>query len=217
MIGDKIRVSEAHVRAADTLYSHLEQSFNQPDVKLVLAICGESGSGKSELAVALQDRLKKEHVSSVIFQQDDYFRYPPLTNAKLREKNISQVGPQEVNLKLLDEHLSQFKQKEKNIKKPLVNYEQDAFGEEIFYMEKTPIAIVEGTYTCSLKNIDVRIFIDRIYSDTRKDRLTRAREEQNDFLEQVLEIEHKIIRTYKANADFIVDDSFLVKKVENEI
>ena len=64
-----------------------------------------------------------------------------------------------------------------------------------------------------LKNIHQHIFIDRIYIDTRDSRKQRAREEQNEFLEKILEIEHKIISSHKPMADLIVMSEYGVAPV----
>ena len=45
--------------------------------------------------------------------------------------------------------------------------------------------------------MDCRVFIDQTYHETKKARLLRAREEQDDFLETVLKIEHKVISSHK--------------------
>jgi hypothetical protein len=47
--------------------------------------------------------------------------------------------------------------------------------------------------------------------DTRESRATRSREKQDDFLEQVLRIEHKIISKHKARAHIIVTRDYEVR------
>jgi hypothetical protein len=64
--------------------------------------------------------------------------------------------------------------------------------------------IVEGTYTTALKNVSKRVFIDRTYIDTREARSLRACEDQDDFLEMILTIEHEIISSHRPRADIIV-------------
>ena len=41
-------------------------------------------------------------------------------------------------------------------------------------------------------------------------RLERAREAQDDFLERVLEIEHRIISAHKNRADYLIDKQYRV-------
>ena len=66
------------------------------------------------------------------------------------------------------------------------------------------LVIAEGTYTSLLENVDLRAFIDRNYRQTKKARLTRARDPDVDFLEKVLEIEHQEISRHKARADVVI-------------
>jgi len=56
--------------------------------------------------VVLVESFSEENgIKSIIIQQDDYFVYPPKTNAKMREKKISHVGLSEVRLELLNQNL----------------------------------------------------------------------------------------------------------------
>ncbi|MCK5838878.1 MAG: hypothetical protein KAG99_03470, partial [Bacteroidales bacterium] len=157
--------------------------------------------------------LKENGVETFIFQQDDYFVYPPKTNAKQREKDINWVGMQEVKLDLLDNELLQIKAGETIIEKPLVDFDADQIGKETVNLSKYKVLIAEGTYTTSLKQADMRIFIDRNIDDTKESRKKRAREKQDEFLEKILLIEHNIISKHKALADIIVTKDFdAVKK-----
>ena len=62
----------------------------------------------------------------------------------------------------------------------------------------------------ALENIDTRVFIDLTYTETLQARLERAREAQDDFLERVLEIEHRIITAQKIRAEYLVDRQYRV-------
>ena len=180
----------------------------------VISVAGESGSGKSGLALVLSRNLAEKGIKCLILQQDDYFVYPPKTNANLRRKNINHVGMSEVRLDLLDQHLKEILNGKQELKKPLVLFEEDQITEEIINLEGIHVVIVEGTYTTVLKNVQKRVFIDLHLSDTKEARLERSREEQDTFLEKVLEIEHKIISQHKKHADIIVTKTFDVEKIK---
>jgi uridine kinase len=177
--------------------------------KYVITVAGESGAGKSEIAQALADRLEEDGIKSAILQQDDYFIYPPRTNDQKRRDDPGHLGPEkEVRLDVMDENLSDILEGRKEIKKPLVIYQEDRITSETINVEDVRVAIAEGTYTTLLNNVNTRVFIDRIYTDTKAARLERAREEQNDFLERVLKIEHQIISRHRSRADIIVTRDF---------
>ena len=210
MKGDKIFVGEEHRRAAAAVVNILMPRLMKNAAKLAISIGGESGSGKSELAVATADALTKSGIGSLIIQQDDYFVYPPRTNDARRRKEIDRVGPSEVHLNLLDEQVRTIIDGAESIDKPLVVYQDDEITQEHLQLSGVNVVIVEGTYTTLLKNVHSRVFIDRTYEQTRNDRLRRNREAPDPFLEQVLRIEHAIIADHRKCADIIVTDSFSV-------
>jgi uridine kinase len=150
----------------------------------------------------------------VIVQQDDYFIYPPRTNAATRREDIDWVGTSEVRLDLMDENLKQIRDGAATIVKPLVDFDADSIGEETIELDGVDVVLVEGTYTTLLRNADRRVFIDRSYVDTRAARELRAREAQDDFLERILTIEHVIISSHKGRADLIVTRDYDV--IESE-
>jgi len=155
-------------------------------------------------------------MKSTIFQQDDYFIYPPKTNAEMRRKDIKHVGMSEVHLALLDQNLKHIVEGKGEIVKPLVIFDADRITEETVKLDDIRVIIVEGTYTTILKNAHQHIFIDRTYIDTKEARKGRAREEQDEFLEKVLEIEHDIILSQKSRADIIVNSDFEVRRNESK-
>ena len=170
----------------------------------VISIAGESGSGKSGAALSLAEMCRKKGIKTLILQQDDYFIAPPKTNYTIRLKDLGRVGPQEVKLDLLDQNLAEIKKGDESIKKPLVIFDKDRIIEEEIDIANVELVIVEGTYTTQLKNVDKRVFIDLNYHQTREGRLKRGRDLDPDFLEKVLEIEHKIISQHKKQADLII-------------
>ena len=205
MRGDKLVIQEGHVKAAKGLLDLLLPKIIKTKNKFIITIAGESGSGKSEIAAVFAELLtEKRNIKSLIVQQDDYFVYPPKTNAEMRRKDINHVGLSEVRLDLLDRNLGDILKGKDEIEKPLVNFDEDRITKETVNLKEIKTVIVEGTYTTMLKNIHQHIFIDRIYVDTRDSRKQRAREEQDEFLEKILEIEHKIISSHKPRTDFIV-------------
>jgi len=212
MKGDKLVIQEAHVEAARRIINMLLPQIIEAQSKFAIAIAGESGSGKSEIAASLSELLSENGVKSIILQQDDYFVYPPKTNAEMRRKDIGHVGLSEVRLSLLNQNLQHIMEGKTEIEKPLVIYDENLITKETVKVEGVKVTIVDGTYATLLKNVHQRIFIDRTYVDTREERKHRAREEQSEYLERVLEIEHGIISSHKALADIIVTSNYGVKQ-----
>lgn len=217
MKGDKLIIQEEHVKAARHIRNLLCPQIIKALNKFIITIAGESGSGKSEIAAVLSELLSEKGLKSITLEQDDYFVYPPKTNAKMRRKDTGHVGLSEVNLGLLDQNLQDIMEGKSEIEKPLVIFDEDRIVTETVRLEGIKVVIVEGTYTSILKNVHRRIFIDRTYVDTREIRKRRAREKQDEFLEKILEVEHKIISSHQPQADIIVTNNYEVRETrENE-
>jgi uridine kinase len=212
MRGDKLIIGEEHIRAARGLMDFFLPEVTKHQGKFIMTVAGESGSGKSEVAAALTDVLSEKGFKSIIIQQDDYFVYPPKTNAGMRKIDIHHVGLSEVHLTLLDQNLEDIMEGKNEIEKPLVLFDEDRVVEETIALKGVKAVIVEGTYTTLLKKVHRHIFIDRTYVDTRESRKRRAREEQDEFLEKILQIEHRIISSHKPKADIIITRNYEVKK-----
>ncbi len=213
MIGDRVIPKPYHTRAAEQIIQLLGDSL--PADRPVITVAGESGSGKSEIAVELQRLYKERGRSLYIFGQDDYFLYPPKTNDGMRRKDISHVGTGEVNLKLLDEHLAEFKQPgSSELKKPLVIFDEDRIAQETIDATQIDMAVAEGTYTSLLKNVDYRVFIDRTYEQTLEDRIARKRDHIDDVSDRILKIEHEIISKHRSLADIVVNTDYSATSTE---
>lgn len=212
MRGDAIVVEEHHRRAAAEICPVLLETIKNASGKYTITVAGESGSGKSETATAIADVLVGKDIATVIFQQDDYFVYPPKSNDRERRADISRVGPQEVKIDLLDSHLQAFRGNAERIEKPVVDYEMDSIGTEELSLSGARVAIAEGTYTSLLENVDTRVFIARDYEQTRVHREKRKRDaaELDPFINEVLKIEHQIISAHRARADVLINADYSV-------
>lgn len=204
MKGDILIIDDNHRKAAHQVVDLILDDIRKTPRKYVITVAGESGAGKSEIAESITEKLWENGIRSFVFGQDDYFVYPPKTNAKTREKDISWVGIQEVRLDLLDRNLKDAVDEINPVKKPLVDFNADRIGEETVDLSGYDVFIAEGTYTTTLKNVDKKIFIDRNKMDTVESRKKRAREAQDEFLDKILTIEHEIIAPHKEMADVVI-------------
>jgi uridine kinase len=208
MIGDRLIIKDNHRRAAEQIVERILPELRSSPRIYTITIAGESGSGKSETGQAVADALNTRNLKTLVLQQDDYFVHPPKTNDRTRRRDIGWVGMQEVRLDLLDQHLAQARSGARRIVKPLVVYGEDRITEENVSLRGIAAVVAEGTYTTALVNVDTRVFIDLNYLETLQSRLERAREAQDDFLEKVLEIEHRIISAHKSRADYLIDKQY---------
>jgi len=215
MIGDKLILRPYHYQPARDIYDLLSSKIRKQDSsQFFITISGESGCGKSTLAIALKEVLTENNLRSFILHMDDYFHLPPTSNHLQRMEDINHVGPQEVNLDLMQDHIQAIKSGATEIIKPLIHYKENDKREEIFRPNELDVIIIEGTYVSLLKDIDAKVFMLRNYLDTRENRISRARDPITPFVEDVLEIEHSIIKKHKDLASILVDKEYNVIEVK---
>lgn len=211
MVGDKLILKPYHLPPARDIFSLIKDNLEAKQKPYFLSICGESGCGKSTLAISVKEVLSQNGYKSFILHMDDYFHLPPTSNHLQRLEDINHVGPQEVDLELLQNHIDEIRNGSQEIIKPLIHYKENDKRSEIFNPTEYEVIIVEGTYVSLLENIDTKIFMLRNYIDTWEDRVNRARDPITPFIEDVLKIEHTIIKKYKENAHLLVDNDYNVK------
>ncbi len=214
MKGDILILDDNHRKAAREVVEIILTDIQSHSGKFIISVAGESGAGKSEVAEAISDELKKHNLKSFVFGQDDYFKLPPKTNENKRKEDISWVGINEVKLELLDQNLIKAKESNAPLTKPLVDFNADKIGEETVNLSAFEVLIAEGTYCTTLKNIDCKVFIDRNKMDTVESRKKRAREAQDEFLDNILTIEHEIISKHKELANIVISKQWEAKKVK---
>ncbi len=213
MRGDIILIEKWHTEAAKKIVDHIFDDIKSRRARYVISVAGESGSGKSETACAIQEILASKDVKAVILGQDDYFYLPPRSNDARRRKDPAWLGPHvEVNLDLLEQHLLQAIAGVDTLLKPLVDYDNNEIVEESVNLSEVKVLITEGTYTSLLKHIDTRVFIDRNFEGSLFHRRKRNRGDEADdpFIESILATEHKIIAGHKQLADVVITTDYNV-------
>lgn len=199
---------------ADALVALLERDLDLPrrarERGVVVAIAGESGSGKSVTAVNLASALGDRGHATHVLHQDDYFVRPPRTNHAHRERDLSSVGPHEVRLELLQAHIAAFRAGERDVAAPLVDYPRNRFVTQHHDFVARGVLIVEGTYALMLDDADARIFLEATYEDTRERRRARNRDIDAPFVDQVLAIEHALVAPHRERASIVIDRDFAI-------
>lgn len=209
MIGDNIKYHQEYRAVSHTVISELDKQFRTGE-RLCIAVGGESGSGKTSLAHALQVDIQEHFgIKGFLFHGDDYFFMPPTDNHNMRLNDISVVGVNEVNLDLLSNNILEFKENNAPITKPLINYEANKIFQEEINPNEFHFCLVEGTYAMLLEHTDYKVFIETNYKDTKASRFARARDILDDFNEGVLEIEHNIIKHHRVYANLICGNNVI--------
>jgi len=207
MKGDEIILCEAAKRTAQEIIDRILPRIDNIDRRFTIGIAGESGSGKSVLAKTINLELLAINIGSVVLCQDDYFVLPPNSNDLKRREDPDWLGPHvEVRLDVMDQNIRDAILGRNEIEKPLVDYYANSIESEIIPMDGVRVVIAEGTYVSLLRNVDIRIFIEKCWQETLKNRVSRSRGKEvgDPFIESVLATEHKIIAGHRNLADFLV-------------
>jgi uridine kinase len=204
MIGDVLLITENHKKAAQEIIKRILQIQSN---KIVIAISGESGSGKSELAHMIAKELKMRAERAKILHTDNYYLISPIERTAWRIKNgISSVGLSEYNWDLLAQNLKDFKQ-DKESTLPCIDLLTDQEDRLITNFNGIKYLLLEGLYALKI-DADLKIFIDLTYHETKKAQILRGKEPQNLFRIQVLQREHEVVKELKNLSDIIVTRDF---------
>lgn len=204
MLGDVLLITDAHRKAAEQIVSKLAHMGSD---KIVIAIGGESGSGKSELAHVTSRRLKSMGELAKILHIDNYYRVSPRERTAWRkEHGIDSIGLDEYDWDLIRQNIAEFRESKEAVL-PCIDLLTDQEDRLLTSFEGIRYLIVEGLYPLKV-DADLRIFIDLTYHETKKAQLLRGKEPQNEFRLQVLQREHVAVQSLRPLADLIVTKDF---------
>lgn len=209
---ERSRPASAYQQRAETLLAMLRTHFGVPrEARTVIAVAGESGSGKSVTAIDLAAVLNDHGIDTAIIHQDNYFIRPPRTNHEHRVADITSVGPQEVQLDLIAAHTAAFRAGEAHVVAPVVDYPNNRFDTHVLDFSAAEVLVVEGTFALMLDDADIRVFLEATYHDTLERRRQRARDIDDPFVERVLDIEHRIISAQAPRADILISSAYEIR------
>jgi len=83
--------------------------------------------------------------------------------------------------------------------------------------EKIDLLIVDGLYAIKAPDIDLRIFIDLTYHETKINQIIRMKEAMTDFRLNILEREHQAVRSLRPMADYIIDKAYQFKHPDDVV
>lgn len=204
MIGDVLLVEQKHERVARELAAKIHK---RQHARLVVAIGGESGSGKSEIAETLRQVLKNEDYKVKILHCDNYYKIAPDIRNDYRKKHgVSTVGIHEINWEVLEENIEAFRER-RSTTIPFLDLFTSQEDKLISDFSNIDLLIVEGLYACA-SSADINVYIDVTYHETKKAQIKRKKEKMDSFRLKVLEKEHQEVITLRKKTDYFVSPDF---------
>ena len=204
MLGDVLLITEKHEKAAEQIVDRLGRIESD---KMVIAIGGESGSGKSELAHVISRRLKDKGELAKILHIDNYYKVSPQERTEWRKRHgVESIGLSEYNWDLINQNIAEFRESKEAVL-PCIDLLTDQEDRLITNFEGIKYLIVEGLYPLRA-DADLKIFIDLTYHETKKAQILRGKEPQNEFRLQVLQREHEVVQSLRPSADLLVTKDF---------
>jgi len=209
MLGDVLLITEKHLKAA---HSIVEVVLKNKKEKYIIGISGESGSGKSELAHAVAKELKTHGIIAKPLHIDNYYRIHPLERTQWRTDNGIEkvVGFGEYDWETINRNIREFKNNDTSTG-PCVDLVTEQVDQLTTDYSTVDMLIVDGLYAIETDAIDLRVFIELTYHETKKAQKVRGKEPQNEYRARVLEQEHKTVQSMKPKADLLVGMDYQVR------
>ncbi|MEA1936043.1 MAG: glycosyltransferase [Thermodesulfobacteriota bacterium] len=226
--GDPPVIKPNHKKAAEGLLPYIIEEIRHSrrrEERVIVALGGESGAGKTEIAEYLRFLLRMEMMWGTTIAGDTFFKLAPAENhsarldAYVRGELDRYLGPSEVNLEQLDSILG--RAVKRKVKEVFVPSDCRRLGSRRYTdvpvdLAGVDVIFVDLTYSLLLKNAALKVFLESDYQgriDEVKERnLGRDPDQDFQFILKVLEIEHRIIRELRKEADLIVTKNYEVRK-----
>jgi uridine kinase len=219
MLGDILLINDMHKDAARDIAARVlaDRESKGERYRYVLGISGESGSGKSELSHALATVLKEKSIRVKVIHTDNYYKIQPLLREEWRRnKGFDKIGIDEYDWVKIRKTLRDFKE-EQECMIPCIDLIPEQVDKLLTDFSKIDLLILDGLYAIHADDLDLRVFIDLTYHETKINQIIRMKEALSDFRMGILEHEHQAVTSLKPLADLVVDKSYQVVTMEEHL
>jgi uridine kinase len=214
--GDVLKIGPSHRARAKKLFDCLKQKYPNPETRLVIAVGGPSGSGKSEIGALISSYYQQQGIKSLLVPCDNYPIRAPKFNDAHRREIFDKNGPealaaylgsdQEILFSRLAEISSNFLSGAASVNLRKINMKTCEITDSIpTAVADKKVLVFEGTWSCRIPGLSESVFLATDYKKTAAHRQSRARVEiQNDenrrFIEEyVLPFEQVTLENIKQN------------------
>jgi uridine kinase len=214
MLNDILLITEKHKAAAEAILTYV---LAQQKDKMVVAISGESGSGKSELTYLLAKLLRREKIFAKPLHTDNYYMTDPLKRKEWRlSRGIENVvGYDEYDWAMIHKNIDDFKHSRRS-EMPCVDLVTEQVDQLITDFKTVDILIVDGLYAIKAEGVDLKVFIELTYLETKEKHTkdSRGKEVMDEARWAILGQEHKMVQALKPLADLVVNKDYQVVEVK---
>lgn len=211
MLGDVLLITEKHQKAGEII---IEKILENRKPKMIIGISGESGSGKSELAHVIAKGLRKHGIFAKPLHIDNYYRILPLLRTEWRKSNGIEkvVGYSEYDWDTIYRNINEFKEGRLSTG-PCVDLVTEQVDQLTTDYSTVDMLIIDGLYAIKTEGVDLAVFIELTYHETKKAQVVRGKEPQNEYRMAVLEQEHKMVSALREKADILINMDYEVVPV----
>jgi uridine kinase len=207
MLGDVLLIEEKHKLAAKAVVERVNALNGD---KIIIAVGGESGSGKTELGHEIARLLKSQNTPAKVMHIDNYYKTSPQERNPWRKAHgVESIGYTEYDWDLINQNLAEFRANAEEAIMPCIDLLTDQEDTLTTSFKDLKYMVIEGLYAVQAQ-ADLRVFIDLTYHETKKAQLVRGKENMDQWRAQVLEREHQVVRSLRSLADLIVDQDYQV-------
>jgi uridine kinase len=214
MLGDILLIQEKHKNAGEAI---LEVILKNKKDKFIVGISGESGSGKTELAHVIAKGLRKHGIFAKPVHTDNFYKTHPLERREWRSRQGIEnvVGYNEYKWDEINQVIDDFKNSRVS-EMPCVDLVTEQVDKLTTDFSAVDMLIVDGLYAIKTEGVDLRVFIDLTYLETKEKHTkdARGKEVMDEVRWATLGQEHKMVRALKPLADLIVTDEYSVIQVD---
>jgi uridine kinase len=209
MLGDVLLIEDKHREAGEII---VQEILKRKKDKFTVAISGESGTGKTELAHVIAKAMRAYGIFAKPMHIDNYYRILPLERTEWRLSNGVEnvVGYGEYDWETIYRNIAEFKAGSKSTM-PCVDLVTEQVDTLITDFSNVQMLIIDGLYAMKTDDIDLKIFIDITYHETGKAQKLRGKEPQNEYRMKVLLQEHEMVKALKPMADIIITKDYQVE------
>jgi uridine kinase len=208
MLGDVLLIEDKHRNAGEAIIQKILVSKKN---KFIIAISGESGSGKSELTHVIAKGLRKHGIMAKPIHIDNYYRIHPLERTEWRKNNGIEnvVGYGEYDWDTIYKNIEDFKN-DKPSSMPCVDLVTEQVDQLTTDFKGIDMLVIDGLYAIKTEGVDLRVFLELTYHETKKAQVVRGKEPQNEYRMAVLEQEHRMVQALKPKADILINKEYEV-------